>query len=265
VDSHPRNGKSRLGLVFPLPIAITTPPMNPMVSEWLQRLLILQDRDSRCGAIQRQLEDIPVEISREEESVVHLKTAHAELKEELKGLERKQLDLEGEVELTEEHIVKYKTQQLQVKKNEEYKALEHEIEAQQNKISELEDEELQLLDVMDQKQSKLDASGESLIEQKRILETHIKRLKKNFASFSSELEAAQNAVKECEVGLEPGVLKQYWYVKTQIKRPPIIVPVEDGRCKGCFLKVSGDVATESRRGTELVRCDNCSRILYFDR
>lgn len=239
--------------------------MLPMVAEWLQRLLILQDRDSHCDGIKRQLEDIPLEISREEASILELEAAHAVLEEELKSLELKRLDLEGEVELAEEHIVKYKTQQLQVKKNEEYKALEHEIETLQNKVSELEDEELQLLEDIDQKQARLNTSGESVTEQKRILEIHVQRLKENFASFSSELEAAQNAVKECETGIDPGILQQYWYVKGQIKRPPMVVPVEDGRCKGCHLKVSGEVESEARRGMELVRCDNCSRILYFDR
>ena len=239
--------------------------MLPMVAEWLQRLLILQDRDSHCDGIQRQIEDIPLEISREKASIQKLEAAHLELKEEVKKLDLRRLDLEGEVELTEEHIVKYKTQQMQVKKNEEYKVLEHEIETQQNKISELEDEELQLLEEIDQKQDELDASSISLAEQKRILKKHIQRLKENFASFSAELEAAQKAVKDCETGIDAGIMQQYWYVKGQIKRPPIVVPVEEGRCKGCHLKVSGEVESEARRGTDLVRCDNCSRILYYDR
>ncbi|MEX0326735.1 MAG: zinc ribbon domain-containing protein, partial [Puniceicoccaceae bacterium] len=100
-----------------------------MVAEWLQKLLILQDRDSRCDGIQRQLDAIPGEISAEESNISKLQEKLAALETEARDLEVRRLDLEGEVEQTEAAIVKYKTQQMQVKKNEEYTALENEIKA----------------------------------------------------------------------------------------------------------------------------------------
>ena len=89
-----------------------------MVADWLQKLLILQDRDSRCDGIQRQLDGIPGEIASEERNIKQLQEKLSAMEEEARDLEVKRLDLEGEVEQTEATIVKYKTQQMQVKKNE---------------------------------------------------------------------------------------------------------------------------------------------------
>jgi uncharacterized protein len=236
-----------------------------MVAEWLQKLLILQDRDSRCDTIQRQLEGIPLEIEREEAAIRQMQAALVQQAAALKQLEVKRLDLEGEIAVAEDRIVKYKTQQMQVKKNEEYAALEHEIKAQQDLISDLEDTELQVLEEIEKGEADLQSARETSRHESQTLEAHIQRLRQNFDSFAGELDQAKAEVAECQQAIEPQVLQQYHYVKSQVKRPPLVVAIEDGRCQGCHLKVSGDVESIARKGNELVRCDSCGRILYFDR
>lgn len=236
-----------------------------MVADWLQTLLILQDRDIRCDSIRRQLDDIPGEINKEEVAIGQLEQNLVEKEQELKGLEIRRLDLEGEVAQAEDHIVKYKTQQMQVKKNEEFTALENEIKNLQSSISEIEDQELLVLEEIELKQSELDKLKETTAEERHTLEAHIKLLKESYASFESELKAAEEAVSACEKEVDEAILQQYKYVKGQVKRPPLVVELQDGKCQGCHLKVSGDVESTARRGKELVRCDSCGRILYYDR
>ncbi|MGC9450281.1 MAG: zinc ribbon domain-containing protein [Oceanipulchritudo sp.] len=239
--------------------------MPGMVPDWLQQLLILQDRDSRCDTIQRQLESIPGQIAAEEENIRQLDQRLRDLSEEVKQLEVRRMDIEGEVEQAEAAILKYKTQQMQVKKNEEYTALEHEIARMQEKISDLEDAELRILEEADLKQEQLVGAKKTIGQERATLEAHIDRLRQNHKSYSAELEDARKQVEECEAAIDPGILQQYRYVKGQVKRPPLVVPLEEGKCQGCHLRVSGEVDSLARKGTELVRCDSCGRILYFDR
>jgi len=236
-----------------------------MVSEWLQKLLILQDRDLRCDSIQRQIEEIPFEISKEEKAIEALRETISEREGHLKALEVRRLELEGDVAEAQEQILKYKTQQMQVKKNEEYTALGNEITRLENRISDLEDTELQLMEQMEISQKEFDHEKQKAAEEQHTFEAHIELLKKNLASFEAELSDAQSAVKECEQPLDAQVLQQYRYVKSQVKRPPVVVAMSGGRCQGCHLKVSGEVESACRKGHELVRCDSCGRILYFDR
>ena len=236
-----------------------------MVADWLQKLLILQDRDSRCDGIRLQLDNIPYEIKAEQANIQKLDDELNQKQDALKQMEVKRLDLEGEVEQTEATILKYKTQQLQVKKNEEYTALENEIKNLQTKISELEDEELLLLEEIDQHNLTLEKEKERTEREQHTLQAHVELLKRNYAASKSELDNAIAAVRNCESDLDPQVLQQYRYVKSQVKRTPVVVPLEDNHCQGCHLKVSGEVETETRKGRELVRCDSCGRILYYDR
>ncbi len=236
-----------------------------MVAQWLQQLLVLQERDSRCDAIVRQVEDIPRQIAAEEAHIRQLEAELAAREQELRQLEVRRLDLEGEVRVAEAAIVRYKTQQLQVKKNEEYAALEHEIHALKARVSELEDSELLLLEQIDQKQAQLAEVRAAKQAERRTLEAHIERLRQNHAAALAELAAARHAVAACENGIAAGLLQQYRYVKSQVKRPPVVVPLEEGRCMGCHLRVSSEVESLARKGADLVRCDSCGRILYFDR
>jgi hypothetical protein len=236
-----------------------------MVSEWLQRLLVLQDRDSRCDSIKRQIADIPREVEKEKAAIERQREALEAEEQAFKQMEVQRHDLEGQVEAAEEQILKYKTQQMQVKKNEEYTALENEIHNLQQKISGIEDEELNLLDKIDEARAALEILRTRTAEESAVLEAHVERLHRNLEAFNADLGAAEQAVVDCSVGIEADKLQQYHYVKSQIRRPPVVVPMEDGRCRGCHLKVSGEVETMARRGTELVRCDSCGRILYYDR
>lgn len=236
-----------------------------MLVDWLQKLLILQDRDLRCDSIQRQIEVIPRDIQKEEAAIRALEEQQLARERALKLKEVRRLDLEGEVALAEEQIIKYKTQQMQVKKNEEYTALESEIKRTQDRISELEDAELMLMEELDTDQQELKTARQSTAQEIHTLQAHIDLLRQNLASFSGELDAARAAVVACEGDLEAPILQQYRYVKSQVKRPPVVVAMEENRCQGCHLKVSGEIESLARKGHELVRCDSCGRILYWDR
>jgi predicted nucleic acid-binding Zn-ribbon protein len=236
-----------------------------MVAEWIQDLLILQDRDQRCDNIERQLAIIPLEVKKDEASIAELKAALLSREEELKAMEGLRMAKEGEIEDAEAVLLKYKTQQMQVKKNEEYAALETEITNLQERISSFEDEELQLMEDLDAGAKALAEFKKETEDQINTYELHIQRLGASREGFQSELAEAQAAVKAAEEGIQPDVLEQYRYVKGQVKRPPVVVALEQSRCQGCHLKVSADVESTARRGNELVRCDSCGRILYWDR
>mgnify|MGYP005845869399 CR=1 FL=1 len=231
----------------------------------MQKLLILQDRDARRDSILAQIDRIPSEMEKEQARIEEVQGILEERAHALKAMEARRLDLEGEVAAAEEAVVKYKTQQMQVKKNEEYTALEKEIENLKVRVSELEDAELQLMEEIEVEEESLKEARESGQAEIATLKAHMERLQENLQSSKEELGDAEAAMEASAKEIEPEVLQQYRYVKSQIKRPPVVVALQDGRCQGCHLKVSGDVESMARRAAKLVRCDACGRILYFER
>ncbi|MGH8021205.1 MAG: zinc ribbon domain-containing protein [Opitutaceae bacterium] len=81
--------------------------------------------------------------------------------------------------------------------------------------------------------------------------------------MSGELQAAQAEVDAARAGARENLLPRYDHLSRHVGLP-VIVPLRAGKCGGCHLKVSNGVVTEVRKGVEIVACDNCSRIVFFE-
>ena len=112
----------------------------------IEKLLILQDRDRRLRRLRGELAEIEPE-----RHMLKAKASGAQIgldnaKNKVKEIESKRKELELEVEAKKELIRKYANQQFQTRKNEEYRALAHEIEMCKAAIFKIEDEEIALME-----------------------------------------------------------------------------------------------------------------------
>ena len=85
----------------------------------------------------------------------------------------------------------YRTQQLTVRKNDEYQALGHQIATAQGQIGELEEKELQLMYAIDEAKKKFVAAEKVLKENISGYEHRIRSLRERAVSLAEELKAAQ--------------------------------------------------------------------------
>src|SRR5688500_15183213 len=113
---------------------------NPVI----QSLLILQDRDLKRLGLEAQLKSVPTDVARVEQKIASEKAAIETAKAELRDLELKKKAVETDIRTAEERLGRYKTQQVTVRKNDEYQALGHEINTTQGQIGELEGQELEI-------------------------------------------------------------------------------------------------------------------------
>lgn len=234
-----------------------------MASDCTTSLLILQDRDMNLQRIERELAHLPTERIETQKKIDDLKAEIAAGKQRVKELEVRSKLVETEMSEVEEQALKYKNQQLLVKKNEEYQALTHEIETAQSKVSDLEEQEIELLYELDEVRKK-QSEDEAACREKIEAETQfLKRLDEKEANLKGGIDAAKQALAEVEKSIEKPMLSVYRRVSRGLKFP-IIVGLQDGKCQGCHMKVSASVDVEVRKGNEITTCDNCGRILYWD-
>lgn len=238
--------------------------MESMQADWLSKLLILQDRDIRCDNFRRQLEAVPDMIAKDERAISEERDKLAHMRDEILKLEVKRKEHEGEIESIEAAIVRYKTQQMEVKKNEEYAALQHEIDDAGDRVGRLEDQVLNLMEILDQRNEQLAALEKETSEQIQLLESHITKLEASKLSYQEDLEQANREREEAHGAVDPELSKRYDFVKNQVKRGPYIVALSGGKCSGCHLKVSGDVDSSARKGQDIIRCNNCGRIVFAE-
>src|SRR5213083_742248 len=114
--------------------------------EQIEKLLILQDRDRRIFRLKNELGRIEPErqMLQSRTSGTQAALDAAKLKGNQIESDRKKLELD--VEAKKQQIEKYSLQQFQTKKNDEYRALAHELEMARAAIVKLEDQQLDLME-----------------------------------------------------------------------------------------------------------------------
>lgn len=233
-----------------------------MPSPLIEKILILQERDMRRAALDMQLKSVPSEIASVRHKIEEEKSDAETAKLGWKTLESKRKALENEVTSGEEKIAKFRSQQLLVKKNEEYKALGNEIEHTEAEVAALEEEEIRVMLEMDEAKARVAAAeavakGNIAGHDARIAQ--LNEREKNLADQVSE-ETAR--VEEARAAVEPSGQASYLRLSKNVGLP-VCVPLHDHKCGGCHLKVSSGVESEARAGSKVVHCDNCGRILYW--
>ena len=236
-----------------------------MLTPVLEKLLILQDRDTRRLSLEGQLKAVPQEVAAVERKIAGEKAAIETARNELKELETKKKLLETEIGSTEEKQSKYKNQQMQVRKNDEFQALGHEIATMQQTIGSLEEQELQVMYGIDEAKKKF-AAAEAVLKQNIAgHEAKIRTLRERETNLAENLKAAQAEVAAARAPLEEFALKAYDRVAAQ--KQPVCVPIQGGKCGGCHLKVSSEAESASRGKNPDVKiptCDQCGRIIYWE-
>ena len=128
-----------------------------MINPVIQSLLILQDRDLKRLGLEAQLKAVPGDIARVEQKIAAEKAAIEAARTDLRDLEVRKKSIETEIGSAEEKVGRYKTQQLSIRKNDEYQALGHEIATVQGQINELEGKELEIMYAIDEARKKFAA------------------------------------------------------------------------------------------------------------
>jgi hypothetical protein len=236
-----------------------------MPSPTIEKLLILQDRDTRRLGVESQMKAVPREIASVEQRIAAEKAAIDAAKGELREFESKKKILETEIGSAETQRGKYQTQQMTVKKNDEYQALGAEIEHVRQQIGELEGRELEVMYAVDEAKKRFAAAEASAKQSIAGHEGRIRTLREREKSLESELREAQAAVTETRAGVSAAGLEAY--DQAARRRMPAVVPIRGSKCGGCHLKVSSEVESAARgknTNSEFVNCDQCGQLVYWE-
>jgi uncharacterized protein len=230
----------------------------------IEKLLVLQDRDRKIHRVQQEL----AQIAPERESLrAKAGSTQAQLdaaKNRVKHIEseRKQRDLE--VEAKKSQIEKYANQQLLTRKNEEYKALAHEIEMAKEAIFKIEDAEIVLMEQAEVAQKEVMRANGEANEAKKLADTQIAELGQREENFKKELATLQSGRAELAAAVDESARNRYDRI-LKSKGDNAVVGVDHGVCGGCHMKLQQQLIVSCQAQKEIVTCSSCGRILYYTR
>ncbi|MEC9081477.1 MAG: C4-type zinc ribbon domain-containing protein [Verrucomicrobiota bacterium] len=234
------------------------------MNEEIRQLLVLQDRDSKAARLEVELESIDPEREKTKRESLASQQVLEQAKQAKMQLEVRRKDLENEVESKKEQIRKYSQQQLETKKNEEYQALTREIEHVRQSISELEDQELELMEEQDDFKAKL-AEASQVAEEAKVNEaqllSELDEREKNLGSQLDQLDEEREALADA---IDPKALAHYERL-LDTKGGRVIVGIDHGSCGGCHMKLQAQEIVNAKSERERITCTNCGRLLYYTR
>lgn len=230
----------------------------------IEKLLILQDRDRKIHALQTELDHVEPQRTamKQKDKATHDALEAAKRKVNELESQRKQLDLE--VEAKKSQIERYANQQLQTRKNEEYKALAHEIETTREAIRQIEDQEIELMERGEEAQKAVVAAAAAAAAARKLVDSEVEALAARESNLRRDLEQLEANRDELASAVEADALSSYERL-ARSKGRNVVVGVHKGMCGGCHMKLPAQILVECKAQDQIVTCTNCGRILYFTR
>ena len=235
-----------------------------MVSDKLEVLYELQNVDSQIDKVRVLRGELPLEV---EDLEVEIKKLNDRLE--------KQSDIESEfnnsIVLQENKIKeanalikKYETQQMKVRNNREFDAINKEMEFQGLEI-ELANKKIKGVGVeLEENAGKIKLIKAKIRERKK----HLKKKKTELDSIiqSTEKEEAKLLSKKKKVSklIPDSLMSSYDSIRLASRNGLAVVKVDRGACGGCFSSITSQHHLNIKLRKEIYFCENCGRILVPD-
>jgi predicted nucleic acid-binding Zn-ribbon protein len=231
------------------------------MSPEIEHLISLQTTDREIQRLKAEIAELPKRVAAIEQKLAGTKAALEKARASVKADDAARKKYDAAIADLRTKISKYRDQSLDVKTNEQYKALMHEIQFAEKEISGNEDKILELMmnaEVREKEvkaaEAELKAETAEIEKEKTIAREQTAKDEKELAEWSAKRDSARAAV-------DPDVLRHYDRVLKF--RGSGIAEVLNQKCMGCSVVLRPQTYNEVRSG-KLIYCDSCQRILFFD-
>jgi predicted nucleic acid-binding Zn-ribbon protein len=227
----------------------------------LKNLMELQVADREIKRLRDEVAALPKRVAAIENKLAATKAELEKAKAAVKGDEAAKKKFETSIQDLQGKISKYRDQSLDVKTNDQYKALMHEIEFAQQEIRANEDRVLEVMMNAEGREKQVKAAEAEL----KAETAEIEREKASARDKTAEDEKLLGEWNAKRTGLLGGVdadlLRHYERVAKF--RGSGISEVLDQKCSACQVMLRPQTYNEVRTD-KLVICESCQRILFFD-
>ncbi len=228
----------------------------------IENLLSLQEVDLQIISLNDEKKKLLDSIEQKKSGVEEQRSRLDERQEQLKRLKVEMKACEVELAEWGDRIKKLEGQQVLVKTNQEYKALDKEIYEAKARRAQIEETLLQKMEFLEQE-------SEEIAEARQQIDARLSELEGETAVASEKIQELDAQIANLEsrrAGVAAKVSASHLSMYERIfenKRGAAIVPVLNRSCQGCHLAVPAAVESVLRRhASNIVLCENCARILY---
>jgi len=234
------------------------------VQKVLQNLLELQNVDLRLNEVRARLATFPKKTAELDARIAAAKGEVERSKAAQVATIKDRKKYELDVEQWKEKVRKYKDQTSQIKTNEAYKALQHEVQMAEAEIAKAEDRLLEQMVSSEEYDRRIKAAEKSLKEAEENVRGERAKLQTEKTAADQEF-AQLNGERARVIAEIPEDLRDHYERISKRHGGISLAEVRDEKCTACGMRVRPHVFQEMRRAqtAELFNCETCTRILYY--
>jgi predicted nucleic acid-binding Zn-ribbon protein len=229
----------------------------------LEHLIALQNADTGIRRLQSELESIPRRRA-------EIETEFDQRAFEFKGFEQARdaahaARAQLEKELAEQRVRAEKAERdLMSSTNAKvYEAALRERDAAKKHISELETKILEQMELAEQAEKSLQEGEPELLRMRAEHDERLRAFEEQTRTQTEEVEERRRERERLFTSLPPNVKGLYQRIVSRIRDGVAVAEARNGSCSACFMALRPQVMAQIRRGEEVIICDNCNRILYY--
>jgi predicted nucleic acid-binding Zn-ribbon protein len=228
----------------------------------IENLLRLQDADKEIRRLHDEIAEFPKRVAVIEQKLAGTQAQLEKTQNAIKADEASRRKYDTTITDLRGKISKYRDQSLDVKTNDQYKALLHEIQFAEKEIAANEDKILELMVNADTRDKEVKAAQAELKAETAEIEKEKEEARQRTAE-DQKLLAEWNAKRDgLRTGVNEDLLRHYERVSKF--RGSGISEVRDHQCMACRVMLRPQTYNEVRAGLTTIVCDSCQRILYFN-
>ena len=228
----------------------------------IENLLKLQDTDKEIRRLQDEIAEFPRRVAVIEQKLAGTKAQLEKAQGAVKADEAARRKYDTAINDLRGKISKYRDQSLDVKTNDQYKALLHEIQFAEKEIAGNEDKILELMVNADARDKEVKAAQAELKAETAEIEQEKEQARQRTAEDENLLAEWRAKRDEIRKGIDEDLLRHFERVSKF--RGSGISEVRDQQCMACRVMLRPQTYNEVRSGLQTIICDSCQRILYFN-
>ncbi|KXX68786.1 zinc ribbon domain-containing protein [Flammeovirga sp. SJP92] len=235
--------------------------MENTVAQRIEALSKVQQIDSELDAIRKLRGDLPEEVQDLEDEIVRFETRIDNLNADLGSTEANIEQLKGKIQDFKKRITYLEEQQMNVRNNREFDAI--------NKEMEMLDLDIQVAQkkIRDNeadgkvKRDKIVKTKEALEERRQDLQAKKTELDEIMAESEVDEQKLLKQRDKATKHLDERLLRSYNKIRENSSNGLAVVSVKRGACGGCFATVPPQRQADIREKKKLIVCEHCGRVL----
>src|ERR1700692_4675120 len=228
----------------------------------IENLLHLQEADKETRRLRDEIAELPKRVAAIEHKLADTKAQLEKAQAAVKADEATRRKYETTISDLRGKISKYRDQSLDVKTNDQYKALLHEIQFAEKEIAANEDKILELMVNADARDKEVKAVQVELKAETAEIEKEKEEARQITAKDEKLLTEWRSKRDQIRHGGNEDLLRHYERVSKF--RGSGLSEVRDQKCMACRVMLRPQTYNEVRSGQQTIVCDSCQRILYFN-